>query len=576
MLGVSGARAYFPQHRTQSQHTPKRLSVNSDGGDNSNNKYQRNRHKSLSLNSNELLHSLQLNDDNQQQLTRSHNTSPINIQPLNNSTAATNDNNTNGDLKQRSSSDNELYLSSLQSIQSPITSINPDTQKLIELLSSTVQLTSHDHTVSDASQYHTQLHESTAAAIHILNKLTELSTAVIDRLQLLLISEKQLSTQAGHLLRQVQVDEQLMNKLNTALRDTKLQRKQLLSDMTAPRWEVKHHYHMTVFEHSLGHKQPHVLDVAEMLPGHLRLYAISRIGALTKRAFSTTLHKAKSDRIITTEQIKLLYKQLKDTRSDIKHVNELIDSIRTRVKQLRITDTPVLQHNHNGNNQQQIVELHSKLNDILDTRNTISNQRINPFSFNNTAMNQSFRSKYLASLNIAPVKFDTSESSINSTNHLLHRIDINESNWQQMHSLLGALESHSMSVRQMHERRRQIGIDSLPSPRKLNTNNNDDTQLNNDINTDNKSNIDDTTGTDIPIPSPEYKSTDLSNTFNFDSLRLDHVDTDHDTPYNLSITPIDTPNNNPLQLLQQPNSAYQYQQLIHKSTSKPRSYSTKL
>ena len=169
-----------------------------------------------------------------------------------------------------------------------------------------------------------------AASLHptlVSDQLLSLYETTLHKLFLLRSTERLLSSQSGQLLKALQAEESLLTTLNATLKRIRHEHKKLLGRITAPRWEVRHHYHMTCMEHSLGHRQPHVMDVAEMLPGHLRLYAIARCHALVKRGITGGVMRAKGERNSAADQIKEGYRQLRETRSEMKELGRLLEAM---------------------------------------------------------------------------------------------------------------------------------------------------------------------------------------------------------------------------------------------------------
>ena len=74
-------------------------------------------------------------------------------------------------------------------------------------------------------------------------------------------------------------------------------RKEMLSNINDPRWEISHHYYLTCIEHSWGHIQPHILDVGEMIPGHLKTYAIANWSTLYQKSMLHEIQRAKNQKI---------------------------------------------------------------------------------------------------------------------------------------------------------------------------------------------------------------------------------------------------------------------------------------
>ena len=164
----------------------------------------------------------------------------------------------------------------------------------------------------------------------VSDQLLSLYETTLNKLFLLRSTERLLSSQSGQLLKALQAEEGQLTTLNSTLKRIRHQHKKLLGRITAPRWEVRHHYHMTCIEHSLGHRQPHVMDVAEMLPGHLRLYAIARCHALVKRGITGGVMRAKGERNSAADQIKEGYRQLRETRSEMKELGRLLEAMNAK------------------------------------------------------------------------------------------------------------------------------------------------------------------------------------------------------------------------------------------------------
>ena len=172
----------------------------------------------------------------------------------------------------------------------------------------------------------------------VSEQLLALYEQTLHKVFVLRSNERLLSAQSGQLLKALQAEEALLNALNATLRRIRHEHKKLLGRITSPRWEVRHHYHMTCMEHSLGHRQPHVMDVAEMLPGHLRLYAIARCHALVKRQMTGGVMRAKGERNSAAEQIKEGYRQLRETRAEIKELGRLLEAMNAKTHLLSSAD----------------------------------------------------------------------------------------------------------------------------------------------------------------------------------------------------------------------------------------------
>ena len=85
-----------------------------------------------------------------------------------------------------------------------------------------------------------------------------------------------------------------------------------------------------------SHRQPHVLDVAELLPGHLRIFSLARGSSLYKRALLYYSAKSKADRNSVSESIQESYKRLREVRKEMKDIQRLMDLMRERTKEMHI------------------------------------------------------------------------------------------------------------------------------------------------------------------------------------------------------------------------------------------------
>lgn len=142
--------------------------------------------------------------------------------------------------------------------------------------------------------------------------------------------ERDLSAQAGQLLSALQREEAIANKLSVCVRKNKHIRKKLLARIANPRWEIRHHYHMTCLEHALGRTQPHVLEVGEMVPGHLLLFSYARRSTLYQKALIFSFTRAKNARNAFSEKIRKVYQKLRTTRGDLKELDSLLQTIKRK------------------------------------------------------------------------------------------------------------------------------------------------------------------------------------------------------------------------------------------------------
>jgi hypothetical protein len=91
----------------------------------------------------------------------------------------------------------------------------------------------------------------------------------------------------------------------------------------------------------IGTKQQHVVDVAEIIPDLLRLYAIAKRATLYQQSMARELTRAQHKRNSANDRIKALYKQLKLTRAEAKEVQLLIGAMKRKSNRV-LTQSPRL------------------------------------------------------------------------------------------------------------------------------------------------------------------------------------------------------------------------------------------
>lgn len=175
------------------------------------------------------------------------------------------------------------------------------------------------------------------------SRVQDLYAECLERYKQTSAAERMLSAQAGQLLSALQREEARAAKLSSTVRKIRHTRKKMLNSIANPRWEVRHHYHMTCLEHALGHTQPHVLEVGQMVPGHLRLFTFARIGVLVHKSLILSLNRAKCARNNFSEKIKDVYRSLRLTRQDLKEQGKLLETIREKSHLLGKQTMPLMQ-----------------------------------------------------------------------------------------------------------------------------------------------------------------------------------------------------------------------------------------
>jgi hypothetical protein len=121
------------------------------------------------------------------------------------------------------------------------------------------------------------------------------------------------------------------------------------------------------------------MDVAEMIPGHLRLYAAARRTTLSQKALIYSLNRAKRNRNEASERVKQVYKKLRICRDESKQSLELLEEIKKK--------------SHLLPNEQKQATI--QLQDAMKRQHAAASMQSGPASI---------RNRYFKSLKIAPGK----------------------------------------------------------------------------------------------------------------------------------------------------------------------------
>mmetsp|Transcript_11062 Transcript_11062/g.27178 ORF Transcript_11062/g.27178 Transcript_11062/m.27178 type:complete len:316 (-) Transcript_11062:176-1123(-) len=129
--------------------------------------------------------------------------------------------------------------------------------------------------------------------------------------------ERTLSIQANQHMKSMRAMEAQIKAIHDYLTRCKEMHARMLASITAPSWAVSHHYHMTSIEHTMGHSQPHILEVGDMIRGHLHIYAMANCTTQYRKQAELHYRKANADRANSAEKMKQVYAKLRKVRSSI-------------------------------------------------------------------------------------------------------------------------------------------------------------------------------------------------------------------------------------------------------------------
>merc|ERR1719229_823874 len=115
----------------------------------------------------------------------------------------------------------------------------------------------------------TDRHEKTLFAMAALYK------SATDCVGALRKEHRHLSTLGSQLTREGAARNAESEAILNALNEIEEERKSLLNKIESPSWEIRHHFHILSYEHFRGNTQPHLLEIAQVLPSRLQIAAIS-------------------------------------------------------------------------------------------------------------------------------------------------------------------------------------------------------------------------------------------------------------------------------------------------------------
>jgi len=137
--------------------------------------------------------------------------------------------------------------------------------------------------------------------------------------------ERTLSIQANQHMKGIRAMETQLKAIHDYLTRCKDMHAKMLSSITQPSWAISHHYHMTSIEHTMGHTQPHILEVGDMIRGHLHIYAMSNCTTQYRKQAELHLRKANADRVKAAEKVKQVYAKLRKVRTSIINTHEVLN-----------------------------------------------------------------------------------------------------------------------------------------------------------------------------------------------------------------------------------------------------------
>merc|ERR1712228_893549 len=133
-----------------------------------------------------------------------------------------------------------------------------------------------------------------------------------------------LSSFAEQLSREGLIRNKLSDCILNTLHNIEEQRKNLLNKIESPSWEIKHHFHILSFEHFRGNQQPHLLEIAEVLPSRLQIAAISHSSTLKNDALLKQFNIAQKERDLLYKKLSQIDKKRQLVQSHLKDYKKMM------------------------------------------------------------------------------------------------------------------------------------------------------------------------------------------------------------------------------------------------------------
>jgi len=145
-----------------------------------------------------------------------------------------------------------------------------------------------------------------------------------------------LSLFAEQLSREGQIRNKLSDSILNTLHNIEEQRKNLLNVIESPSWEIKHHFHILSFEHFRGNQQPHLLEIAEVLPSRLQIAAISHHSTTLNDTLLKQFNVAQKERDLLYKKLSQIDKKRNLTQAHLKDYKKMMTIIKKNIGEKKL------------------------------------------------------------------------------------------------------------------------------------------------------------------------------------------------------------------------------------------------
>eukprot|EP01083_Nonionella_stella_P075102 203956_1 len=220
---------------------------------------------------------------------------------------------------------------------------------------------------------------------HTLQCIIDLYISATDNVLLLRKQHGDLSSFAFELSREGQLRNTRSDLILSTLHNIDEQRKNLLNKIESPSWEIKHHFHILSFEHFRGNQQPHLLEIAQVLPSRLQIAAISHHSTLKNDQLLQQFNVARKESELLSKKLGQIDKKRNLTQCHLKDYKKMMTIIKKNIGEKRL----------NKLKKEREKERNSSNNDTTSNANSMYNSKPS-----NVNAHDRFRRQYLKRIGI--------------------------------------------------------------------------------------------------------------------------------------------------------------------------------
>merc|ERR1712129_652050 len=209
-----------------------------------------------------------------------------------------------------------------------------------------------------------------------------------------------LSSFAEQLSREGLLRNKLSDSILSTLQNIEEQRKNLLNKIESPSWEIKHHFHILSFEHFRGNQQPHLLEIAEVLPSRLQIAGISHASTKRNDALLKQFNIAQKERDLLYKKLSQIDKKRQLTQSHLKDYKKMMQIIKKNIGEKRLNKLKMAKEAAMMNKPKQNKKM-MEMEQMMQTMSSpVPSPSFGPMNGRMSMPLDRFRLQYLSAINI--------------------------------------------------------------------------------------------------------------------------------------------------------------------------------